>query len=80
MTGEWERTLAGQLIEAGLGRAEADGLARGAAEEAGMRAATRRNRTDWPSPTPPPWSGPFTWPNLGRSGRTAAGERSCCWP
>lgn len=34
MTGEWERTLAGQLVEAGLGRAEADGLARGAAEEA----------------------------------------------
>ena len=34
MTGEWERTLAGQLVEAGLGRAEADGLARDAAEEA----------------------------------------------
>ena len=34
MTGEWERTLVGQLVEAGLGRAEADGLARDAAEEA----------------------------------------------
>ena len=34
MTGEWERTLIGQLVEAGLGRAEADGLARDAAEEA----------------------------------------------
>ena len=34
MIGEWERTLAGQLVEAGLGRAEAGELARDAAEEA----------------------------------------------
>ena len=34
MTGKWGRTLAGQLVEAGLDRAEADGLARDAVEEA----------------------------------------------
>ena len=44
MTGEWERTLAGQLVEAGLGRAEADGLARGAAEEARDASGRRLRR------------------------------------
>ena len=46
MTGEWERTLAGQLVEAGLGRAEADGLARDAAEEASRRRGEWRSFRD----------------------------------
>jgi hypothetical protein len=79
MTGEWERTLAGQLVEAGLGRAEADGLARGAAEEA--RDASRDPQEPYgPAVAFAATLVSFTWPKLGRSGRTAAGERSCCWP